>query len=202
MGLERVSVAPGSLHTGDILGRTLTGTRTMHFRLDEALAVLERTPATLRAMLSGLPSAWTTVTEGGETWSPFDVLGHLVHGEHDDWVVRAQLILAQGAERTFAPYDRLAQFRESEGKTMEMLLEEFATARAANIATVRSWSLTDAQLSLEGVHPAFGAVTLRQLLSTWVAHDLAHLLQVSRTMARRYREDVGPWAQYLSVMHT
>ncbi|HEY0929474.1 MAG TPA: DinB family protein [Gemmatimonas sp.] len=174
----------------------------MTFVLDEGLAVLERTPATLRAMLGGLPSAWIAATEGGETWSAFDVVGHLVHGEHDDWVVRARLILAQGTERTFAPYDRLAQFRESEGKTLDMLLDEFATSRAANLAVVRGWALTEEQLALEGVHPAFGAVTLRQLLATWVAHDFAHLLQVSRTMARRYRDDVGPWREYLSVMRT
>lgn len=172
----------------------------MIFSLDEGLAILERTPATLRALLGGLPSAWTQATEGGETWSAFDVIGHLVHGEHDDWVVRARIILAQGEERTFAPYDRLAQFRESEGKTLDRLLDEFAASRAANLAIVRGWALTDAELSLEGVHPAFGAVTLRQLLATWVAHDLAHLLQVSRTMARQYRDEVGPWREYLSVM--
>lgn len=168
--------------------------------LEEAIAVLERTPATLRALLEGLPDAWTTVTDGGDTWSPYDVIGHLLHGERTDWIARAQIILAQGTDRRFAPYDRLAQFRESEGQSLSMLLDAFAQARTDNLAQLRAWQLTDAQLCLTGEHPAFGSVTLEQLLATWVAHDLGHLVQISRVMARRYRETIGPWRAYLSVM--
>ena len=157
-------------------------------------------PILLRDWLGGLPDPWTRATEGPDTWSPFDVVGHLIHGEHTDWVPRARIILAQGPERTFAPYDRTAQFRESEGKTLAAMLDEFAAARRENLVTVRSWHLTDAQLALEGMHPVFGTVTLRQLLATWVAHDLGHLVQVGRVMAKRYRDAVGPWRAYLSVM--
>jgi hypothetical protein len=128
------------------------------------------------------------------------VVGHLIHGERTDWVPRARIILAQGPSRRFAPYDRFAQLREPEGKPLEQLLDEFAQLRATNLATVAAWQLTDAHLALEGEHPAFGTVTLRQLLATWAAHDLGHLVQVSRTMARQYAEAVGPWRAYLSVL--
>lgn len=172
----------------------------MNFELSNGIAVLERTPATLRALLSGLPPEWTDATEGPETWSPFVVVGHLIHGERTDWIPRAQVILAQAATRRFMPYDRFAQFRDSEGKSLEVLLDEFAALRAANLATLQEWRLDDARLSLQGEHPAFGAVTLRQLLATWVAHDLGHIVQISRVMARQYRDAVGPWREYLSVM--
>jgi len=172
----------------------------MDFDLPTAVAVLERTPHTFRALLAGLPSAWTHATEGPETWSPFDIVGHLIHGERTDWIARAQLILAQGPERRFTPYDRFAQFRESEGKSLADLLDEFTHLRAANLATLAGWRLTEAQLALEGEHPAFGPVTLRQLLATWVAHDLGHLAQTARVMAKQYREEVGPWRAYLTVM--
>jgi hypothetical protein len=172
----------------------------MDFDLAAGTAVLERTPHTLRAMLAGLPSAWTDSTEGPETWSPYIIVGHLVHGERADWLVRAQVILAQGPERRFAPVDRFAQFHESQGKSLAGLLDEFAHLRAENLATLAGWRLTDAQLALEGEHPAFGVVTLRQLLSTWVAHDLGHVAQIARVMAKQYREAVGPWRAYLPVM--
>lgn len=155
----------------------------------------------MREMLSGLTPAWTDADEGPDTWSPYTVVGHLIQGERTDWVQRAEIILAQGENRRFTPFDRLAQFRDSEGKSLASLLDEFATLRAANLATMRAWRLDDAKLSLEGEHPAFGAVTLRQLLATWVAHDLGHIIQVSRVMARQYREAVGPWRAYLSVMN-
>jgi hypothetical protein len=171
------------------------------FSLPDGLAVLERTPSVLRAWLGGLPDTWMRATEGPDTWSPFDVVGHLLHGERTDWVPRARIILAQGPDRRFEPYDRFAQFRESQGKTLSAMLDDFAAARHDSLVTVRSWNLSDAQLALEGVHPAFGAVSLRQLLSTWVAHDLGHLVQVGRVMARQYRDAVGPWREYLSVMH-
>lgn len=172
----------------------------MDFELSRGTAVLERTPSALRAMLSGLPPEWTDATEGPDTWSPYTVVGHLIHGERTDWIPRAQLILAQGADRRFTPYDRFAQFRESEGKSLNDLLDEFARLRAENLATLRGWRLDDAKLDLKGEHPALGAVTLRQLLATWVAHDLGHIVQVSRVMARQYRDAIGPWREYLSVM--
>ena len=172
----------------------------MNFDLVDARAVLERTPHTLRAMLGGLPAAWTGATEGPETWSPFDIMGHLIHGERTDWIARAELILAQGASRRFAPFDRFAQFEESRGKSLAELLDEFERVRAANLATLAGWKLTAEQLALEGEHPAFGPVTLRHLLATWVAHDLGHIAQIARVMAKRYRDDVGPWRAYLPIM--
>lgn len=172
----------------------------MDFDLSAGIAILERTPHTLRAMLGGLPAAWTDATEGPETWSPYVIVGHLVHGERADWITRAKIILAQGPERRFAPFDRFAQFHESQGKSLADLLDEFARLRAENLATLAGWGLTDAHLALEGEHPAFGAVTLRQLLSTWVAHDLGHIAQTARVMAKQYREAVGPWREYLPIM--
>ncbi|HUQ89890.1 MAG TPA: DinB family protein [Vicinamibacterales bacterium] len=172
----------------------------MDFELAAGIPVLERTPRALTAMLSGLPPAWTDATEGPDTWSPYVVIGHLIHGERTDWIPRARIILAQGADRRFTPYDRFAQFRESEGKSLTDLLEEFARLRTANLDVLNGWHLTPAQLALTGEHPALGSVTLRQLLATWVAHDLGHVVQVGRVMARQYRDAVGPWRAYLSVM--
>jgi hypothetical protein len=151
-------------------------------------------------MLAGLPPAWTDATEGPETWSPYVVVGHLLHGERTDWIPRAQLILARGAERRFTPYDRLAQFRESQGRSLIDLLDEFARIRSLNLATLAGWKLTDVHLALTGEHPEFGPVTLRQLLATWVAHDLGHIGQVARVMAKQHREAVGPWRAYLRIL--
>jgi hypothetical protein len=172
----------------------------MDFQLDKGLLVLERTPQTLRAMLSGLPSEWIDATEGPETWSPYVIVGHLIHGERTDWIPRAEIILVQGEQRTFTPFDRFAQFKESEGKSLADLLDEFHAIRKANIAILESWHLTDAHMSLEGQHPEFGNVTLSQLLATWVAHDLGHIAQAARVMAKQYRGAVGPWRAYLPVM--
>ena len=172
----------------------------MDFDLAQALPVLERTPATLRTLLEGLPSAWTDANEGPDTWSPFDVVGHLIQGERTDWIPRARMILEEGRSRAFEPFDRFAQFRDSEGKTLDALLDEFGRLRAQSLATLKAWQLTDAQLALEGEHPVFGAVTLRQLLATWTAHDVSHLAQISRVMAKQYRDAVGPWRAYLPVM--
>lgn len=172
----------------------------MEFRLDEGIAVLERTPATLRVMLAGLSLAWTDATEGPDTWSPYTVIGHLIQGERTDWIPRVQIILAQGADRQFTPFDRFAQFKESEGKSLTDLLDEFARLRTDNLTALRAMKIDEAALSLQGVHPKFGEVTLRQLLSTWVAHDLGHIVQVSRVMAKQYREAIGPWREFLSVM--
>ena len=168
--------------------------------LEEILPVLERTPATLNTMLRGLPAVWTDATDGPNTWSAYDVLGHLVHCEDGDWMARVHRILDDGPSRPFDPFDREAQFRESIGKSLETLLDEFAALRQENLKALRALNLTEEQLELRGTHPALGVVTLRQLLSNWTAHDLAHILQISRTMARRYRTEVGPWVQFLSVM--
>ncbi len=172
----------------------------MSLNLQHGIVVLERTPAAFRALLGGLPDVWVMANEGPDTFSPFDNVGHLIHGERSDWIPRARIILEHGAQRTFAPYDRLAQVRESAGKTMAALLDEFAELRAENLTTLRSWNLTDAQLALHGQHPALGRVTLDQLLSTWVAHDLGHLAQTSRVMAKQYRQAVGPWRAYLPIL--
>lgn len=173
----------------------------MSFDLKESVSVLERTPSALRAMLLGLPSAWIDTNEGPETWSPFDVVGHLIHGERTDWIARATIILEQGENRQFAPFDRFAQFEESRGKSMPQLLDELAELRSTNLLTLTGWTLSDAQLDLVGEHPALGPVTLRELLATWVAHDLGHIAQITRVMAKRYRAAVGPWREYLPVMH-
>lgn len=172
----------------------------MPFHLASAQAILERTPATFRAMLSGLPDAWLHATEGPDTFSPFENLGHLIHGERTDWMPRIQVILAQGENRRFEPYDRFAQKRESQGKSLDILLDEFGHLRSRNLARLRSLTITDRELALEGEHPSLGTVTLRHLLSTWVAHDLGHIAQTARVMAKQYRDDVGPWRQYLPIM--
>ena len=172
----------------------------MQFELPRALEVLERTPATLRAMLGGLPEEWTAPNEGPETFSAFDNVGHLIHGERTDWIPRARIILAQGSNRRFEPYDRFAQYQESQGKTLSGLLDEFARLRSANLATLREWQLSERELVLEGEHPSLGPVSLRQLLATWVVHDLGHLAQTARVLAKQYREAVGPWRTYLPVL--
>lgn len=168
--------------------------------LEECLSVLTRTPATLDTLLRDLPEAWTTATEGPGTWSPYVVIGHLIHGERTDWMPRLAIILEHGPNRPFDPFDREAQFRESHGKSLSTLLDEFSALRRDNLARLRALNLRPAQFELQGTHPALGPVTVRQLLATWTAHDLAHILQVSRVMAKRYKQEVGPWAEYLSVM--
>ncbi len=172
----------------------------MDFDLAASIAVLERTPGAFRALLGGLPPAWTDATEGPETWSPYVIVGHLVHLERTDWIPRARLVLAGGPERRFAPVDRFAQLRESRGKPLAELLDEFERLRAESLATLAGWRLDDARLDLQGEHPELGPVTLRQLLATWVAHDLGHVAQTARVMAKQHREAVGPWRAYLPVM--
>jgi hypothetical protein len=170
------------------------------FDLEEAVAVLERTPAALDALLRGLPEAWTRADEGPDSFTPFDVVGHLVDGEETDWMTRARLIRAGGPDARFAPYDRFRHRTRNVGRTLESLLDEFATLRAGNLAELRGWGLAAGDLAREGVHPSFGAVTLEQLLAAWVVHDLGHLAQVSRVMAKRYREAIGPWREFLPVV--
>ena len=171
-----------------------------HYDLADAIAVLERTPAAFRALLAGLPDAWTTPNEGPDTFSAFDNLGHLVHGERTDWIPRARIILEHGRARPFDPYDRFAQVHESRGKSVQDLLDELARLREQNLETLRGWQLTDRELALEGEHPALGRVTLAQLLAAWVVHDLGHLAQTARVMAKQYRDEVGPWRAYLPIV--
>ncbi len=170
------------------------------FAVDEAAAILGRTPGALDALLRGLPEEWITAHEGGETWSPFDVIGHLIHGDRTDWLARARVILEHGDARPFDPFDRLAQFTASEGRTLAGLLDEFATIRRDSLRGLAALGLTDADLDRRGRHPQLGAVTLRQLLATWVAHDLDHIAQISRVLARQYADEVGPWRAYLRII--
>lgn len=169
------------------------------FSLDEAVAILDRTPATLSALLSGLSEAWIRGTEGEGTWSPYDVIGHLIHGERTDWIPRVRHILA-GQTAPFEAFDRSAQFTESEGKTVVELLQTFTELRRQNLTTLQEMNVTEADLGRRGMHPALGQVTLEQLLATWVVHDLDHVVQIARTMAKGYTDATGPWIEYLSVL--
>jgi hypothetical protein len=168
--------------------------------LHDCVSVLERTPSALNALLRDLPDSWTTVTEGPGTWSAYDIVGHLIHGERTDWIPRLAIILEHGESRPFDPFDREAMFRESAGRPLAQMLDEFATLRRDNLDRLRGLNLNEDQLELRGTHPALGPVTARQLLATWTAHDLSHIAQVGRVLAKRYRAEVGPWAEYLSVM--
>jgi len=168
--------------------------------LQYTMALLERTPAAMDALLRGLPAAWTETNEGGNTWSVRGVVAHLIHCEREDWMPRMRVILQPGELKTFPPFDREGGLPSSGGKTMGQLLDEFAALRAANLAEVRALKLTPVELERRGQHPALGEVTLNQLLATWAAHDLTHMHQVARVMAHQYREAVGPWVKFLGVM--
>jgi uncharacterized damage-inducible protein DinB len=168
--------------------------------LPEATAMLARTPATLDAWLRDLPEGWLTGNEGAESWSPIDVLGHLIHGERTDWIPRVRRILEHGSAKAFDKFDRFAQFRDFEGVGVPALLDEFARAREANLRELQALTLDDAALDRPGLHPELGPVTMRQLLATWVAHDLDHVAQIARVMARQYTDEVGPWRAYLRVI--
>src|SRR5207302_9342881 len=168
-------------------------------RLDDAVAILERTPASLTALLKDLPERWVEATEGAGTWSPYDVIGHLIHGERTDWIPRARHILA-GDSRPFEAFDREAQFSESRDKSIGELLATFTRLRRENMETLRGFSLTSEDLVRRGLHPELGEVTLGQLLSTWVVHDLDHVGHVARTMAKVNATTVGPWAAYLYIL--
>ena len=170
------------------------------FSMPEAVAMLQRTPAVLDSMLSGLPDGWIRAHEGEQTWSPFDVVGHLIHGERTDWIPRAKIILEHGEARPFDTFDRFAQFTASEGRTLASLLDEFAALRKKSLDELAILGLTDIDLDRRGRHPELGVVTLRQLLATWVAHDLDHVVQISRVLARQCSDDVGPWRAYLRII--
>ena len=172
----------------------------MNFDLDLSTEILARTPATLKALLDGLAGEWVRGTEGPETFSAFDVVGHLIDGEETDWIPRARIILARGANPHFDPYDRFRHRLRNQGRSLPSLLDEFARLRAANVELLRSWRLTAAALDLPGVHPSLGLVTLRELLAAWVVHDLGHVAQTARVMAKQYRDAVGPWVPYLPVL--
>ena len=172
------------------------------FNLDACLELLERTPRLLYHWLGRLSDTWTMHNEGRETWSPYDVLGHLIHGERADWIARLEIILSHRPDKLFPTFDRFAQFHESKGKSLGDLLKEFSDVRAASLSKVRGFRLTTADLDRTGVHPKFGDVTARQLLATWAAHDLDHIMQISRVMAKQIGPDVGPWVEYLRILRT
>ena len=173
----------------------------MTFDLSAGVAVLERTPRVLDALLSGLPEGWTRGNEGVNTWSPFDVVGHLIDGELTDWMTRLHIILKQGSNRRFESFDRFHHISRNKDRALGDLLAEFHQLREKNLGELRALNLTDAELQLTGEHPEFGSVSLRQLLATWVAHDLGHIAQITRVMAKQYRDAVGPWEAYLPVLH-
>lgn len=173
----------------------------MDFDVNDANAVLSATPRTLRAWLGDLPVEWTASNGDHNDWQPFDIVGHLIHADETDWIPRARVILAQGEDLHFPPFDRFGQFEKTKGKTLKTLLEEFAVVRRKCLDEWSSWKLTPEKLALIGIHPEFGEVSLAQLLSTWVVHDLTHIRQIAIAMARRYEEAVGPWKAYLSILN-
>jgi hypothetical protein len=173
----------------------------MEFQLGQAKEILRRTPATLNALLHGLSDEWVTANEGAESWSPFDVLGHLIHGEETDWIPRARMILEHGEGRAFEPFDRFAMFEKSRGKSLSELLATFERLRAESLRELDEMNLTPEMLAKQGMHSELGLVTLSQLLSTWVVHDLGHLNQITRVMAKQYRGAVGAWQAYLPVLN-
>ena len=170
----------------------------LEFELEKAITVLERTPAVLAALLDDLPEDWTRVNEGPETWTPREIVSHLIHGERTDWIPRARIIIRQESYRRFDPFNRFAELES--GRPLGDLLEEFEQLRSGNIATLRGWNLKAKDMELTGEHPEFGTVTMRQLLATWVVHDLSHIAQITRTMARAYTTAVGPWTAYFRVL--
>ena len=172
----------------------------MEIHLEQALHILSRTPHVLNALLRDLPDAWTMSNEGGDSWSPYTVLGHFLHGEEADWIPRARIILDHGESRPFDPFDRFAQFQNYKGWTVAQLLDTFAAKRAENLETLRGINLTPERMELRGMHPALGPVTLGQLIATWVVHDLNHLGQIVQTMSRQYKVEVGPWHAYLDIL--
>jgi hypothetical protein len=172
----------------------------MKFELEKAVEILSNTPATVESLLGNLSDEWTASKNSADEWSAFDVVGHYIHGEETDWIPRAEIILRQGENLAFEPFDRFAQFKKSKGKTLGELLETFAELRKQNLEILKSWNLTDEKLQLKGVHPELGAVTLEQLLSTWVVHDLTHVRQIVQLLAKKYGDNVGVWREYLSIL--
>jgi hypothetical protein len=172
----------------------------MNFQIEQAIEILSRTPAVLNSLLGNLSAEWTIKQETSDGWSPFDVVGHYIHAEETDWIPRAEIILAQGENPVFEPFDRFAMFEKSKGKTLNELLETFAVLRRANIDVLRRMNITPERLRLKGIHPELGEVNLEQLLSTWVVHDLTHIRQIVTALAKKYEENVGVWKEYLSIL--
>ena len=173
----------------------------MEFQLDQATEILRRTPSTLNSLLRSLPNAWVLQNEGPQSWSPFDIVGHLIHGEETDWIPRAKVILEYGETRPFEPFDRFAMFEKSRGKSLTELLDTFDRLRGMNLKELEGMQLTDALLQKRGRHPELGVVSLSQLLSTWVVHDFSHIGQVVRVLAKQYDEAVGAWQSYLTILN-
>jgi len=173
----------------------------MEYNYQKALEILEQTPKTLQSLLSNLSLDWTSCNEGGKTWSAFDIVGHLIHCENTDWIPRLKIILSDTEDKTFKPFDRFAQFENSKGKTLKYLLQEFQQLRVENTEYLKSLHLSDKELSLKGNHPELGEVSAKELLATWVTHDLGHIAQISRVMAKQYKDEVGPWVKYISILN-
>lgn len=173
----------------------------MNFNLNEVLEILEQTPQTLKSLLGNLSDGLTRQNAVPDSWSPFDIVGHLIHGEETDWIPRARIILDRGNNPKFEPFDRFAQFEKSAGRSLDELLEQFDGLRAENLKTLRSWNLTAEQLLLPGIHPELGKVNLCQLLAAWAVHDLNHISQIVSVLAGNYSESVGPWRKYLSILN-
>ncbi|GAB5519775.1 MAG: hypothetical protein RhofKO_20260 [Rhodothermales bacterium] len=172
----------------------------MTFDISKSLEILSRTPSVVEALLNGLSEEWLMQNEGGDSWSPYEVVGHLIHGEKTDWVERAQIILSDAESKQFTPFDRFAQLENPQDRPIEDLLEEFKTRRAANLKVLRALPINSHTLAETGIHPELGIVTLKELLSTWVVHDLGHIAQVARVMAKQYASEVGPWTAYLGIL--
>jgi uncharacterized damage-inducible protein DinB len=172
----------------------------MKFTIERSIEILERTPDVLHCMLQSISTDWTSPNEGGETWSVYDIIGHLIHGEKTDWIVRMEIILSDDPDKKFVPFDRFAQFVNSKGKSLSQLLEEFKVLRAKGIEQLRSKNITQEDLGKRGIHPFFGSVSLSQLLAAWVVHDLNHIGQISRVMAKQYKDAVGPWVEFLGIV--
>lgn len=172
----------------------------MQFDLQKSLQILERTPQVVEDLLKGLDNDWIMNNEGPDTWSPFDIIGHYIHGEKTDWVPRMNIILGEG-DKHFVPFDRFAQYKDSQGKTLQQLLDEFKQLRKENVVKLRSATINEQTLNRTGIHPKFGEVTLRQLLATWVVHDLNHIYQISRVLSKQYEVEVGPWVEFLGVLN-
>ena len=173
----------------------------MKFSTEKALEILEQTPKTLRSFLGHLSDDWLFATEGDDTWSPYDVVGHLIHGEKTDWIPRLKVILGNAENKTFKPFDRFAQFEDSKGKCIIQLLDEFETLRQENLNVLQQLNLSRVQLQQKGMHPELGEVCLSQLLACWVTHDLGHIAQISRVMAKQYKNEVGPWVAYIPILN-
>ena len=173
----------------------------MEYKLDQALEILEQTPGTLRSFLAQLSNTWVFADEGEGSWNAFDIVGHLIHGEKTDWIPRLKIILSDDENKTFQPFDRFAQMQVSEGKSLHELLDEFSELRQRNLDYIRSLSLTESELKRGGTHPDLGAVTLKELLACWVTHDLGHIAQIARVMAKQYKHEVGPWIAYIPILN-